>query len=495
MAHVAFGIPKDYLWWGLKKMLRSVFENKRTVVQSGHSMSKDYTAGIAAVEWLIKYPFQSKVICSAPKLDQVKLIMFAEINKQFTALQHAIPWPIEGDPMKVLMLELGPNWHAIGMTTKESGGKLGKFQGFKSPNILIVLSEAQSIEDNIFDQVEGMTTSGNAHVLEIGNPIVPAGRFWEHCTQPRFGYNVIKLSCFDSPNVVAGKEVIPGMVTIGWIDDRRKEWGENHPYWQSRVLGEFPQTSKDAIIPLEWIMRAIRDKEFLQEIDPEDCLKVGGLDVSKMGNDETVHLVCTGPKLSRLDPFFKVEINETVGWAKGLIKEEQLDAIAVDEGGLAGICSFLEEDPNIRCAVLRIQFGSTDMDDSLDFANLAAAMWWNLRESFEKQEIFIPDDPILIGQLSQRKFTYTSVGKKVIKLESKRDAKDSGKESPDRGDALAMAWWGRRIYRMPIVASPKFERETHKVQKDITETMGARSMTKGNSTYERESANNDMDIV
>lgn len=499
-AHLAFGIPMDYLWWGAQGMLLSVFQNPLTAVQTGHSMSKDYIGGIAAVQWLMKYPYNSKVICIAPKLDQVKLIMFGEIRKQFAALQMSLPWPIAGDDaMKILMLELGEAWYAVGMTTKQTGQNVGKLQGFKSPNLLIIVSEAQSVDDNIYDQFVGMTTSGNAHVVELGNPVAPAGRFYEHCTNPKFRYHVIKLSCFQSPNVVAGREVIPGMVTKEWIDLRHKEWGPNHPYWISRVEGEFPQTSKDCIIPLAWIMRQVcgddqihrHNADFLQEEDPEDNTKVGGLDVSKMGNDETVHVVFTGPKLSRLDPFHKVEISETVGWAKAIAVEERLAAMAIDEGGLAGVASFLEEDDAVRTTILKIHFGSK-FEDNADFDNLGAKMWWGLREAFEKGEIWIPDDPILIAQLSSRKFTYTSVGKKVIKLESKKNAEE---DSPDRGDATAMAWWARRLFRAAVIPAPKFERESARVDRQVDETLGAKSMSKDLSSFENAASNRDMDIV
>ena len=436
-----FGIPEKNLWWGSQKIIRSTFQNRRTAVKSGHSLSKDWSAGIIGVEWLLKYPFNSKVICTAPKMLQVKEIMMAEMKKQFSALQEHTPWPIAGDPIKSMKIDLGPEWYAIGMTTKESGGgeggSIGKFQGFKSPNILIIISEAQSVEDNIFDQIEGMTTSGNAHILEIGNPISPSGRFWEHCTQPRFGYNVMTLSCFDSPNVVEKKEIIPGMVTIDWVEERRKEWGEDHPYWTARVLGEFPQSSSDCIIPIDWIMRAVN-----REIPDNDDLRVGGGDVSKGGIAETVHQPLFGRIAQPAQAFHKVDINETVGWAKNLIKTAQLKLYAVDEGGLAGVAGFLAED---NLPVMRIMFGAA-VEDSEDFDNLGARMWWEIRKAFapnSDMSISIPDDPILIGQLAARKYEYTSRGKRRIKLAQKSQNAADSNVLFDRADALVMAWWAR----------------------------------------------------
>lgn len=397
--------------------------------------------------------------------------MFAEIGKQFRAFAQHSPWPIAGDPLHATKLDFGPDWYAVGMTTKASEGdteKKGKFQGFKSPNILFILSEAQAIENAIYDELVGNLTSSNARVLEIGNPISPSGRFWEHCTQKKFGYNVIKISCFESPNVIANREVIPGVVTKEWIDQREAEWGRTHPYWYSRVLGEFPQSGKGSIIPIDWIMRQIRSKEWIEafvrgeELIEADHLKFSGLDVSKGGADETVHLVLTGPVVTRIDGFHKVDINETVGWAKNLSREEHILMSAADEGGLAGVCGFLEEE-NIPCQ--RIMFGAA-LQDNKDFANLGARMWWEIRNAFETGTIYIPDDPVLIGQLAGRKYGFTSKGIKRIKLESKDTARSRGVESPDRADALAMAWWARLCY-IQDDQSPVFESTAHRANKDM----------------------------
>lgn len=435
-------------WEGAEQILRSTFENPRTAVQSGHSMSKDWTGGIAAVLWLFRnYP--SKVIPTAPTGRQVVKIMFDEIKNQYAAAVKRCPWELDPKAAKTSMLDLGPNWYALGFTTKESKGDsaqsiLGKFSGFKSPHMLIIVSEAQSVDDSIFDAIMGLTSSGNAHILELGNPMAPSGRFWEHCTQPRYGYNVIKLSCLDSPNYKAKKIIIPGMASYEWVEECRRIWGEDHPYWFSRILGEFPQSGADCVIPIDWIMRAVykvdKDGETtgrVLDFEENDDLKVSGLDVSKGGMDETVHTVLTGRTVTKIDAFHDVDINETVGWAKNLMREEKVIVNAVDEGGLAGVCGFLEEE---GYETLRVMFGAKA--DSSDFSNVGAEMWWGLHDAFQNNNIAIPDDPILIGQLARRKYELKSDGRRGISLESKRK---SGVESPDRADSLALAWHARRI--------------------------------------------------
>jgi hypothetical protein len=75
---------------------------------------------------------------------------------------------------------------------------------------------------------------------------------------------------------------------------------------------------------------------------------------------------------------------------------------------------------------------------SLDFKyhRLRDELCWRLRESFEHRIISIPNDPLLIGELTSIKYD-EPMGK--IKVESKKDLARRGLKSPNRFDALAMA--------------------------------------------------------
>lgn len=433
------GIPEINLWDGAKEVINSTFTNRRTAVQGANSMSKDWAAGICVLTWLLKYPFNSKVLCTAPTNDQVKKIMFGEIAKQFQNLKEHSPWSTDECVLTSQQLTFGPDWYAFGRTTKETHGMTGKFSGFKSPHMLIIISEAQAVQDEVYNQIYGLASGGDTHILEIGNPMAPVGRFWEHCTQPRFQFNVIKLSALDSPNLTSGlaEDVIPGMANQNHIDNIVRDWGIDHPFYYSRVLGEFPQSSADCIIPIEWIMAAVD-----RELRGNDDLRVAGCDVSKGGVAETVHQELLGRMALPCQAFHKVDINETVGWAKNLIKTDGVKLYGVDEGGLAGIAGFLEEE---GLPVARIMFGSA-VEDSEDYDNLAAKMYWTLRKAFEplsETPISIPNDRVLIGQLAGRQYEYTSRGKRKIKLKQKAQNIQETGVMFDRSDALAIAWWMR----------------------------------------------------
>jgi hypothetical protein len=53
-----------------------------------------------------------------------------------------------------------------------------------------------------------------------------------------------------------------------------------------------------------------------------------------------------------------------------------------------------------------------------------------------KAEVILPDDSDLIGQLSCRKYSFTSNARQ--KVESKQDMKDRGLSSPDEADCILL---------------------------------------------------------
>ena len=76
--------------------------------------------------------------------------------------------------------------------------------------------------------------------------------------------------------------------------------------------------------------------------------------------------------------------------------------------------------------------------DKDKFANLRAESYKHLSELFENGEISIPDDLELIAQLSSIKYKFNSSGQ--LQIESKEDMKKRGVKSPDKADALALAF-------------------------------------------------------
>ena len=93
------------------------------------------------------------------------------------------------------------------------------------------------------------------------------------------------------------------------------------------------------------------------------------------------------------------------------------------------------------------------------FHRLRDELYWRLREQFEHRCIRIPDDDILIGELTTLKKNEDS-GR--VKVEGKKELKRRGLASPNRADALALTEYyaheqlrrlagrSRRQWRRPV---------------------------------------------
>jgi hypothetical protein len=83
--------------------------------------------------------------------------------------------------------------------------------------------------------------------------------------------------------------------------------------------------------------------------------------------------------------------------------------------------------------------GGSRPKDRHRFVNARAEWYWGLRERFEHGEIDIgPDDEVLAEQLCSIRYGVDSVGR--IQIESKEEMRARGIASPDRADALVLAF-------------------------------------------------------
>ena len=82
-------------------------------------------------------------------------------------------------------------------------------------------------------------------------------------------------------------------------------------------------------------------------------------------------------------------------------------------------------------------------------------MYWEAGEYFGADGVSIPDDKVLVGQLSSMKYTY-STGRLLI--QDKEEIKKDIGRSPDRADACVIGLWALR--RAPDCRWNKSQQET-----------------------------------
>lgn len=82
-------------------------------------------------------------------------------------------------------------------------------------------------------------------------------------------------------------------------------------------------------------------------------------------------------------------------------------------------------------------------DGKMKFVNTRSAAYWLFREALDPAQlegspIMLPDDPVLVADLTAPTFEPTPNG---IRIEPKEKVCEKLGRSTDRGDAVVMAWW------------------------------------------------------
>lgn len=429
-------------WQKQKEILEAVRDHKEVAVASCHAAGKSWLSA-RAVLWFSYTRKLSRVVTTAPTFDQVRDILWQEIRLAYASSKVEL-----GGKLLDTRLDLGPNWFATGRSTNDAN----RFQGAHSAkgHILVVADEAAGIESDIWIGIDGILTSQNSHLLAIGNPTEASGEFYEMFSRP--GVIKIYISAFDTPNFTTfgitiddirnntWKEKItsdlpaPYLITPEWVYDKWLKWcggsqaGEDNPLWVSRVLGQFPNTSNDTLIPVGWITKAM--EHTLTPGEPSTL----GCDIARYGSDETVIIHRRGPVARVIKTTFQEDTMRTTGRIIAALATTGAAEARIDADGLgAGVFDRLNEQGK---PAIEMHSGQSPIDKER-FLNARAEWFWALRERFETGDIDI-DDEDLAAQLSNIKYKFTSRGQ--IQIESKDDMKRRGVHSPDRADALMLAF-------------------------------------------------------
>lgn len=421
---------KDVVIWDkLEEIVRSVQNHKRTTVRSGHGVGKSWLMARIAL-WFLMTHRPAKVITTAPTWPQVEKILWGELRDAISKSRAEF-----GGRLLQTEYHIRDDTFAVGLSTTEgvASREYGatKLQGYHSPNLLVILDEGAGVAPEIWTSATSLITGENNKIVAIGNPASPSGPFYDTFTSPI--WNKIHISCYDHPNIKEQKVLIPGCVTQEWVDERVIEWG-GLSLFEAKVLGNFPDEGEDTLFPLSFVEAAV-------EREVPDARYVDfGVDVARFGDDETICYSRKGEKYKLEFVMKKRATTEVSGAITKLYKDtEYARALAVDDTGVGGGVTDICRENNLPTRGLN--FGEKARE-SEKFFNLKAEIFWNLAQEFRNGTISIPNDPILISQLTSIKFSYTS--KEQIKIEGKDEMKKRGLKSPDRADALVICYMAGR---------------------------------------------------
>ena len=435
-------------WEKQEEALRALAVCRRVCFVSCHGAGKTKTAAWAVLWFLYCHP-GAKVITTAPTWHQVEHQLWREIRTEFAKLAENLA-PVKVGQCFTARLELAPDWFAVGLSTNEPE----RFQGFHAEKLLIVIDEAGGVSSSIFAAAEGYMTSAGAKMLLIGNPTQPGTELHKAFLSP--DYYKIQVSAFDTPNLRANAVVRPYLVTPAWVEERRREWGEDSALFQMRVLGQFPTASVDSVITPAMLASARTAPNIHRGT------RIIAADIARFGDDRTVVLLLDGTEVAECHVLTGKDTMYTAAFIHILAQRHKPDAIAVDGTGVgAGVVDRLREMGN---EVLDVN-SSERASEPEQFANLRAEMWWKAREMFNQGLVSLNADDELALELTTPIY-FLRAGK--IQVESKDDIKRRLGRSPDKADAYIIG-----LHALRQLSTLRYMRRAYEDEAiDITQLCG-----------------------
>lgn len=419
-----FRFPKDekvapYQSEALEKLA----ERRRASLRGPHGLGKTALAAWTILWFACTRPEDTKIPTTASAWRQLEKFLWPEVHKWYRYGKWE-EWEALGGirpEMFMLKLKVGIACEAFALASDNEA----LIEGAHGTNLLYVFDESKAVPDKTWDAAEGAFATGDAYWLAISTPGDMSGRFYDiHRRAPG-------LEDWWVRHVTLEEAIKAGRISREWAEARKRQWGEESPVYQARVLGEFPTQAEDALISLKWLEAAR-----LRELDPGEDKAIVGLDVAYTGADDSAQFIRQGPVVLSGEWWHGHELMATTGKAKSTGLHINVDSIGIG----AGVYSRLRE---LRHPASPVNVASKKVRDKEHFLNKRAEFYWGLRERFRSGDIDLSrlSQQVynrLSGELTAIKFEYMSTGQ--IRIEPKPDMKKRLGHSPDLADALMLSF-------------------------------------------------------
>ena len=428
-----------------RDMLKAVAASRRVSVVGANGCGKGWVLARLILWWLETRPMAKVVVLSSTQR-QVREVLWQELAAVCAAAGDAISGKITKGRYFI-----SPERFAIGFATNNPDN----IHGFHSPELLLIVDEAHAVRESHFDAAIRLNA---AKTLLAGNAFSTSGTFYESHHARRHQYDRLRISAYDTPNLTGEEPAAPGLINADDIADKALQWGDDHPKFIAAVYAQFPDTLEDSLVGRTAVEDAMREDAPsgegapTAEDDAREPLYIG-VDVARFGDDKSVLCARRGQRVVAIKSFGRIDTMRVAGETALMARELGAEAIFVDEGGLgAGVVDRLRE---LNAPVQGIQFGRKAPHPTR-FVNLRSEIFWELRRLINDHLIALPDDEELAAQLLSLRYDVSSSGQVV--MESKRELRKKKLPSPDRADALALAfmhppslmiWTGYESFLLP----------------------------------------------
>jgi hypothetical protein len=223
--------------------------------------------------------------------------------------------------------------------------------------------------------------------------------------------------------------------------------------WRSKLLkGDFLAGREDhewQIIPTTWIRAA--QERWRPGVPPGTAMLTLGVDVGGGGSAGDPHVIAPlyANWFDQLKVLQGVDAKNGPELASKIIMHRKDNAlVAIDmTGGWGGSAKDHLQSNNVpvEACVFNGKSSERTKDDKFKFANVRAEMYWRLREALDPnsgEKVMLPPDERLTAELSAGRWKPKG---DAIQVEDKNEIRHRLGSSPDRADAVVIAWHYRNM--------------------------------------------------
>ncbi|MBS0229446.1 MAG: hypothetical protein JSS23_12245 [Proteobacteria bacterium] len=399
---------KLYPWQREELNALEVQGTKLSTVCCNEAGKTSYLAG-PAILWVMALFPGSQVVVTSGSWRQVREQLFPSL-KRFAPIFHG--WTFHDTAIT------SPDGsRCVGFSTDDAG----LFEGFhvgpgshRETPLLIIADEAKSIPEPIFEAIDRCRATW---VWLMSSPGNAAGTFYKSQTEQRAAYRCRAVTVADCPHILQSA-----------IDDIIQRYGPEHPFTRSSLYAEFTgEDGSGVVCTLAQVNMCIAEPPAHTTGDTSCWIDFAA------GGDENVIALRRGNKITLERCWRETDTMRALGefimeFRRLRLKAEQITG---DEGGLGK--PMLDRLREMGWEVNRFNSGARAQEPEAYF-NRGAEIWDKGSRRIDRRTIILPNDPLLIEQLTTRRWKRYSDGR--LQLESKEEMRKRGLKSPDRADAV-----------------------------------------------------------
>lgn len=490
-------------WMGVNPWTTRIFtvlEQHKKVCIIGHaSAAKTFTsAAWDLLNWMYWGTVKGRemgVLMTGPTTDSMRSRAWGDMKRLFYNSRYPLPGKLLDHRMAIaLKVDKGDGGadtyvddkHIIKVVAADSRSE-NKIRGMHPPQLIVDMDEADNpLNEAAWDALSNLEASGNVQIIAKTNPTDPNTPFGMACEpeggwgsvnidsshewRSRLGWYVLRLDGLLSPNIVAGQDQYPFLMSNGYVQAKRLGEGEKSAAWSTYVRAWFPDEGMvQTVFARDLVTKVLANVQTFYG----DTVKVLACDPAfeEGGDKPTVILATVGREvrdpmktlvrideiitLKRRDKNLLVHQDYAVQCAEIALAQGVLPKHVVMDNTGAGLAFSDIVASKLGGEIMRVGFGGKATEgrhimpeDSRPcherFDRFVTELWFAASDWFKSGQVFFSPalkeqtEVIRLMRIDLEGRRYRQLPKEKVSIEPKKEMKERGLHSPDCGDAVSL---------------------------------------------------------